>query len=185
MRELAESIPCFKNLTEKEKTNISNRSQSLFTLNGIYQATGTLLGKRKNQPISPQAKEFAFSYWTELMKIIPQWEQAARNEIKSFEIREEFVHVHNIVLHALGNVGRALFAESANEWVTRIQTLRNVDWSRNNLTVWEGRAMVGGKMRISKRHILLCTVYLKQFLNLPLTISEEKAERDFQTESKS
>lgn len=179
-RKLMANVACFKNLTEKEKTTISNRSVKLFTLSGIYQATGALLDKRKNQPISEEEQAFAFSYWAELTKVIPQWQQVIRNEVSSAELRMEYVHVHNILLHALGYVGRALATELPDEWIIRLQNLKEVDWSRSNTAVWEGRAMIGGKMSKARQNIVLTTVYLKQVLDLPLTPGEEKAEMEFQ-----
>lgn len=178
-RELAGKVSCFKNLTEKEKTTISNRSIKLFTLSGIYQATGGLLAKKKNQPINEQEKAFAFFYWEAVANVIPQWQQVIKNEVSSAELRTDFVHVHNILLHALGNVGHALLIAYPDNWKNQLERLKGIDWSRSNISVWEGRAMTGGKMSKARQNITLTTNYLKTVLQLPLTVGEKKAEQDF------
>lgn len=179
-RDLMADIPCFKGLTEKEKTTISNRSHKLFTLSGIYQATGALLDARKNQPIKDTEKEFAYSYWTELGRIVPQWKQAIENDVRSAELRMDYVNVHSILLHALGHVGYSLRQKHPKDWAIHLQALANIDWSRSNSVAWDGRAMIGGKMSKSRQNEILTTVYLKQALDLPLTAVEQKAEDEFQ-----
>lgn len=46
-KKVADSVPVFIEMTEKEKTTISNRSRKLFTLSSIYQANKQLLLKKK------------------------------------------------------------------------------------------------------------------------------------------
>ena len=50
-RTLVEEVSVFRNLTELEKTTISDRSNKLYTLSSIYQATRTLLGKAKRSTV--------------------------------------------------------------------------------------------------------------------------------------
>ena len=47
-RSLAETVTVFENMTEMERTSIPNRSNRLHTLSSIYQATRTLLERRRN-----------------------------------------------------------------------------------------------------------------------------------------
>jgi DNA sulfur modification protein DndB len=179
-RNLMTKAPCFKGLTEKEKTTISNRSYKVFTLSAIYQATSALLDKRKNQDIEETDKVFALAYWVELAKIIPQWKKVVENGVKSSELRMDYVNVHSILLHALGHLGNTLRQTHPSDWKTNLQSLRGVDWSRSNTDVWEGRAMNSGRMGKSRQNEKLTAIYLKQVLSLPLTSTEQKADEEFQ-----
>lgn len=179
-RELAETVPIFRGLTEKEKTTISNRSIKLFTLSAIYQATGALLNIQKGESISGIHKKCAHTFWNRLLRVIPEWKLVAKRRVSSAELREEYVHVHSVLLHALGIVGHALMKQHPENWEERLTLLREVDWSRSNLTVWEGRAMSGGKISKARQNQFLTTIYLKMVLNLELTPKELKAEASFQ-----
>src|SRR5579863_9789032 len=88
-RELVERVVYFKGLTEMEKSTISNRSIKLFTLSGIYQATGALLGKQKNASITKEEKELAFSFWTKVGRMIPEWQLAVNRKVSSAELRHD------------------------------------------------------------------------------------------------
>jgi DNA sulfur modification protein DndB len=175
-RDLAEKVFCFRGLTEMEKTTISNRSVKLFTLSGIYQATGALLNKQKNQAISEQEQELAFQFWTELGHIIPEWQLAANRKVSSAELRHEYVHVHSVVLHAMGVAGNALLHQHPQDWRNYLSLLRRVDWLRSNASIWEGRAMIGGQMSKVRQNVQLTASLLKTTLGLTLTPEEVKFE---------
>ena len=140
-RELAERVECFKGLTEMEKTSISNRSIKLFTLSGIYQATEALLHKRKNELIDEKEQELAFQFWTELSHKIPEWQLAAQHKVSSADLRRDYVHVHSVVLLAIGIAGNALLQQHPDDWPNRLSSLQQVDWLRSNTAIWEGRAL--------------------------------------------
>jgi len=178
-RELAEQVPYFKDLVEKEKTTISNRSIKLFTLNAVYQATGALLRKKKNQPITEQEKKMALRFWVELGRVIREWEMAARREVASAELRRDYVHAHSVALHALGIAGASLLEQAGEEWVSRLARLRELDWSRKNARLWEGRAMSGGQMSKARQHLQLTANLIKFTLGLELNPEEVRLENQF------
>src|SRR5205085_12355786 len=51
---LLHKVPVFTDLTETQRTTISNRSIKLFTLSGIYHATQTLLAGMGEQSLEKQ-----------------------------------------------------------------------------------------------------------------------------------
>lgn len=175
-RQLAEQVFHFKGLTEMEKTTISNRSIKLFTLSGIYHATGALLQKKKNEQISEEEKELALHFWTKLGQEIPEWQLAANRKVSSADLRRDFVHAHSVVLHAIGIAGRALIHQYPNDWCNYLPKLRNVDWLRSNTKAWEGRSMIGGQMNIARQNVLLTANFLKTILGLTLTPEEARLE---------
>lgn len=176
-REVADRVRYFKNLTDMEKTTISNRATKLFTLNGIYTATGALLNLRKNQPLNNGQKKLAVQFWNELGGNFPEWQLASARKVSSADLRRDYVHVHSVVLHALGIAGGELLKQCPNNWQQRLRLLQEIDWSRSNTQTWEGRAMSGGQMSKARQNILLTANFLKQTLKLELSEREAKVEK--------
>lgn len=181
---LSNSVPIFKGFTELEKTTISNRSIKMFTISSIYQGTMELLGKTKdNRNISEQDEKLAVEYWTEVAKNIPEWELLIQHKVNSSELRKDFIHAHGIALHTLGIVGNALIAKYPNKWKKELIKLKNIDWSRSNTKLWEGRAMIGGRVNKTQMNVVLTTNALKHVLGLKLMPDEEKAENIIKKET--
>jgi DNA sulfur modification protein DndB len=177
VRQLIADVPLFKGLTELEKSTISNRSIKLFTLSAIYQATRALLGVRKSDPISSEQAEIAFGFWETLGDVIPQWQQAIKRKVATASLRQNFVHVHSVTLEAIARAGHDLIAAHPDDWRERLGALRDVDWSRQNAELWEGRAMIRGKMSKSNESARLSANAIKQRLGLPLTDDEQELEQ--------
>jgi DNA sulfur modification protein DndB len=179
VRDLIDRIPLFKDFTEKEKTTISNRSTKLFTMSGIYQATGALLGKDKGDPIRPAEADMARSFWSELANVIPEWGQVLTRQASSAELRRDYVHAHSVTLHAMGLAGRDLLQLHPSDWQQRIKGLRQLDWSRSNTHLWEGRAMSGGQMSKARQNVQLTANLIKTYLGLPLLPDAARLEDGF------
>jgi len=178
--ELAGTLSIFKGFTELEKTTISNRSIKMFTLSSLYQGTQELLNKKKKiKSVSSEEKNLAYEFWTEITLNIPHWEQLINNKVLSSELRTEFVHAHGLALHALGIMGHTLIKQHPDDWKQQLQQLQQIDWSRSNEQVWEGRAMNNGRISKAQMNLTLTANYLKQIMNLPLTTEEEKVEKRF------
>lgn len=174
---LGQVVPIFKNRVELERTTISNRSLKLFTLNNVYNATSALLAKRNTkEKITQQEENLAAEFWSEVAKQIPEWQLLLEDKVSSAELRRGYIHAHGIVLHALGAAGHDLIARYPGNWKERLQALRKVDWSRSN-PLWEGKAMLGGRINKTQMNVALTTIAIKQVLGLELTPEEKKAER--------
>jgi DNA sulfur modification protein DndB len=177
VRQLVEDVPLFQGLTELERTTISNRSTALFTLSAIYQATQALLGVGRRDQIGQTQADLARHFWQELGHIIPEWEQVIQGEVKTAELRQNYVHAHGVALLAIGHAGHALVTTHPGDWPKRLIALREVDWSRDNTVLWEGRAMVRGRMSKAHANVQLTTNELKQTLGLRLTETEQALEK--------
>lgn len=178
--ELAGTLSIFKGFTELEKTTISNRSIKMFTLSSLYQGTQELLNKKKKiKSVSSEEKNLAYEFWIEITLNIPHWEQLINNKVLSSELRTEFVHAHGLALHALGIMGHTLIEQHPDDWKQQLQQLQQIDWSRSNEQVWEGRAMNNGRISKAQMNLTLTANYLKQIMNLTLTTEEEKVEKRF------
>lgn len=178
-RKLITSVPVFKGLTETERTTISNRSTKLFTLSSIFQGTRAFLNKPKRAHVTPKEEALAVEFWTEVTKHIPEWQMAQEKKVSPAELRRDFIHAHGIALYALGLLGRNLIATDPKSWKERLKTLSKVDWSRSNTALWEGRAMVGGRVSKAHNNVVLTTATLKHLFKLPLTPEEKRVENHF------
>ena len=178
-RRLIRDVPTFKDLTETEKTSISNRSTKLFTLNSIYQATAVLLRRADLDPSRKEACETASAYWTALGTAIPDWERVRRREVSSSLLRNNFVHAHGVTLQALGRVGGHLIATHPNDWEQRLDCLADLDWSRGNAKLWEGRALVGGRITKGQHNVVLIANVIKNAMGLPLDSEEKRIEERY------
>lgn len=180
VRDIANSLPIFKDLTELEKTSISNRSRKMFTLSTIYQGTAALLGKNtKVKKITKDEEKLAREYWNTVAENIPDWQLLIRGDVASSSLRNDFIHAHGIALHALGLAGYALIEEYPDTWKEQLKILHEIDWARSNEKVWEGRAMINGRISKNQMNLALTTNYLKQKLKIALTPEEAKIEKRY------
>ncbi|MCA0457132.1 MAG: DNA sulfur modification protein DndB [Chloroflexi bacterium] len=170
-RDLIRDVPIFSNgLTELEKTSISNRSKKLFTLSAIHQATAALLSKSKNDSITLEDAQLAIHYWTYLGDVISEWKAVLSDEMKTSELREEYVHAHGVVLQAMGIVGKMVTQRSDN-WKSDLRGIDKINWLRSN-SIWQGNAIVHGKMSKSNESVTMTAVIIKLALGLPLNSDE-------------
>jgi len=177
---IIEQIQIFRGFTDLEKTTISNRSIKMFTLSSIYQATSELLGKNSDFLNNfKQLEEKSVCYWNEVGNNIPEWQLIINRKISSSELRKDYVHSHGIALHALGRLGNSLIEYYPDDWANKLKKLNEIDWSRTNSSMWEGRAMLGARINKSHMNLILTTNVLKQFLDLPLSIEEQNIEDRF------
>jgi DNA sulfur modification protein DndB len=160
-----------------EKTSISNRSVKLFTLSSIYQATQALLRKKKTEEVSEEEERIAIDYWNEVAKHIPDWQLAKERKVSPAALRRDYIHSHGLALQVLGRVGADLLSLNSKTWRKKLKKMASLDWSRENAQLWEGRALVGG--RVSKAHnsVILTTNILKEVLGLPLSADEKRVEK--------
>lgn len=179
VRRLAIEVPTFKDLTEMEKTSISNRSIKLFTLNSIYQATSVFLRRVGLDAMSEQSYEMAQAFWTALGSVIMEWRQVQSGEASSYWLRANFVHAHGVTLQALGRAGGDLLSAYPDDWERHLACVQTIDWSRTNTELWEGRALVNGRITKGERNIVLVANVVKRSLALPYTAEEQRVEKRF------
>ena len=177
-RQIVEEVSVFRDLTEVEKTTISNRSNKLHTLSAIYQATQTLLGKTKKSKVTSAESKLAIDFWECVGKNIPDWGLAVKKSVSCAELRRDYVHAHGIAIQAIGGAGAALIAEEPKQWKKRLASLRKIDWSRSSQK-WEGRALVNGRVSKALVNVTLTTSFIKQVLGLTLSSKERELEKQF------
>ena len=170
-REMIDFIPVFEHSIEMEKTAISNRSRKLFTLSALYQANKILLTDVKEAPYEERLR-LAADFWNEVSKQIPGWKELVETERSPAEIRAAYVHCHAIGLASIARAGRTLLVQTPNRWKKQLAKLSTLDWSRSNTQLWEGRAMIGGKLSKSSSAVSRAGIVVKNHLGLALSPEE-------------
>lgn len=177
-RELIARIPAFDGMIEFSRSTISNRSRKLFTLSALYQANRTLLADRRNADYEENV-DTASQFWKEVSAQFPDWTRAKAGKVSPAELRKSSIHVHGIALSAIARAGRTLLARHQKTWRKKLRGLRTIDWSRANVTLWEGRAMIGGRLSKSNSSVVLTGNAIKSRLSIQLTDEEQQIEAKF------
>ena len=165
----------FRDIVDLEKSSLALRSRKLFTLSAFFNACTDLIQDLATGDIEEDAK-LARDFWEEVAKHFPAWLQVRAGKMPASEVREGFIHSHGIALQAIGKAGNALFKECPDKWEEKLKGLETIDWSRNNASLWEGRALIGGKVSKVTTSVILTTNVVKKALGLPLSAEEQQIE---------
>lgn len=172
------NVAVFSELTETERSTISNRSIKLFTLSGIHSATLVLLAGLPLESFDEKLN-LAVDFWTEVIKRIPDWQLAKDRKVSAADLRQNYVHAHALALAAIARAGNHLLANHRRGWKSKLKKLSGVDWSRSNTKQWEGRALSAGRLSNSNANKTLSGNVIKKQLGLPLSTEEEELEKQF------
>lgn len=141
---MIEDINVFSGRIETERTNISHRSKSLFTLNGVADATRYLIKmKPKTKSIAGEKQRLAVEFWNRTAENIPQWSLLMQGRITTAEMRKGYVHAHTNMLNALGLAGHIVTKRDG--WRDDLKGLQRVDW-RKDSPVWRDKIVMDGRM---------------------------------------
>jgi DNA sulfur modification protein DndB len=175
-RRLSIDVPIFRDLTETDKSTISNRSRKLFTLSSIYFSTRQLLRKSAKSRVTQDESDLAVEFWSEVGKYVADWQKASSGEISSAELRRDYIHAHGVALQAIALAGADLIDEHPKTWKRKLKGLERIDWSRNNRALWEGRATIGGRVSKATNNVVLTANVVKQHLGLDLSEGQTRVE---------
>lgn len=175
-RHLAMTSPRFKGVVEMEKTTLSERSRKLFTLSAIEGSIRELFVEQELDELDA-AKAKCIEYWEMVSELFDHWTSVREGTVSAGEVRTSYIHCHAVTLQALGRVGRQLYSLNPKKLRRELQKLKKIDWSRSNLKVWGGRAMLGDRMEKSNLSVTLTANQIKLFIGLALTPEEQQAER--------
>jgi len=165
----------FRDIVEMEKSSLARRSRKLFTLSAFHNACADLVNGMATGNLVEDA-DLARTYWEAVAEQFPAWKQVQEGRLPASEVREGYIHSHGIALQALGKAGNALLKNNSKDWRERLVELGKIDWSRNNANVWEGRALIGGKVTKVTNNVILTTNVIKTALVLPLDEEEQRVE---------
>lgn len=168
----------FKDVVEMERSTLSERSRKLFTLSAIYSGNAALLEGSEFPDLDHAAKR-CIEYWDEVARYMSEWGQVRASKMTAGEVRRDFLHSHAIVLQTLGIAGNQLLHLPGTSWKQRLKPIGDIDWSRSNAKLWEGRALIGGRVSKSSHNVTLTTNVIKQKLGLELSPDEQRVEHAF------
>lgn len=172
---VAERLPIFRRLVDKDRISLPLRSPKLFTLGAVYDGTLALL-ETVTQMDYEQKLALALEFWETVAAQMPEWSRVEADDMKPFELRQEYISTHAVVLWALGAMGRTLVSINPGEWAAKLSMLKKIDWRRTNRE-WQGIAMSGSDV-VNRRQSRMDTAsFLKKKLGLPLTPAEERSLR--------
>jgi DNA sulfur modification protein DndB len=168
----------FRDIVEMERSSLSKGSRKLLTLSALYNASIALLDGADNS--NPERRsELIREYWEAVAENIPEWRMVQNREIASAGVREDYIHSHGTVIHALGHVGNTLLRTEPSNWKKKLKRIKSIDWSRSNHRLWEGRATIGGRVQKSRNNVVLTVNAIKNHLGLPLAPEEQRIEDAF------
>jgi len=168
----------FRDIVDMEKSSLAKRSRKLFTLSAFYNACADLLQGVATGDLVQDAN-LARKYWEVVAEYFPMWGQVCEGRLPSSEVREGYIHSHGIALQALGKAGNTLLQDYPHDWRKRLEGLQKIDWSRSNAKLWEGRALIGGKVSKVTTNVILTTNVIKSALSLPLDDEQQRVENAF------
>ena len=174
-KRLVANSPVFKDLVELERTTLSLRSRRLFTLSSIHHATSALLAHIESDDV-PERVEKAADFWETVAENMDEWQLVREGKITAGEVRQDYINSHAVVLQALGRAGQTLLSQARETLTGTLEPLRKIDWRRSNTSLWEGRALIGGRVSKAQQSVLLTTNVIKQHLGLDLSPEERRAE---------
>jgi len=177
-RELLTRVREFEGLVEMNKATLAPRSGALFTVSALFQATRVLLQPLRGKTDRDRSAA-AQAFWRKLFQIFEDWRRVRAGGVSAGEIRQRFIHSHGVVLDAVAQVAAQLVRPGKTGWVEKLEGLRWIDWSRAN-PLWEGRALLGGKVSKARQNVVLTAAAIKAVLGLPLTEAERHSESALQ-----
>lgn len=173
----------FRDIVDMERSSLAKRSRKLFTLSAFYNACADLVNGMATGNLVEDA-DMVREFWEETAKQFPAWIQVKEGHLPASEIRESYLHTHGIILQAIGKAGNTLLKTFPDSWKKQLKALKDIDWARANAELWEGRAIIGGKVSKATTNVTLATNIIKKTLNLPLSEEQKKVESAYAKRSK-
>jgi DNA sulfur modification protein DndB len=180
---VAERVEVFKNMVDKDRVSLPLRSPKLFTLGSLYDATAALLNTVIEADMDDK-QNLAIDFWEAVGQNMPEWAKVKNGDMKPFELRQEFIHTHAVVLWGIGAMGQTLVSQHPDDWAAKLRGLRSdstgglrgIDWRRTNRE-WQGIAMSCTDVVNRRQSRNDTAAFIKQKLGLPLTETEQRSLR--------
>lgn len=172
--EMVKRIEIFNLFTDKDRVSLASKSPKLFTLGSLYEANKYLLkiNRKKLRDFNEEDGETILAYWNGVVKHMPLWEACKCGELKTWELREEYICTHSVIIQALGLVGSYLLERA--DWRKDLLALQEIDWRRNN-PEWKGITISGnGRVVNSKPVVNLSAILIRKKLGLRISPVEQK-----------
>tara|TARA_R110002051_G_scaffold103503_1_gene175367 strand:- start:48486 stop:49526 length:1041 start_codon:yes stop_codon:yes gene_type:complete len=176
-----EEVPFFQRYLELERTTLSNRTTKLYTLSSLNQAHDWLAGSTADR-FGPDTESLVIQFWNALYGVMEDWKLLDAGVQNTADLRQNTVHSHGVMLQAFGLLGAAVLSQRKDTWMTELESLSQLNWSRRNLETWDGRVLNGQRINGQKRAVLLGAGVLFSQLGLQADERMVAAEESLQKE---
>lgn len=171
-RNVVWNIEFLNHYTDKEKDILGKFSSNLFTLNTLYSANKTIIGRA----VKADSEQFLMRFWGAVAVHMVQWKELENKELTKVDLRENYIATQSIVIQALGRVGSYLYKNQEISLSETMERLEQVDWNRS-AKIWYLRAInTNGRIITNKKAAILIGNVIKKELGLELSKEEENAE---------
>lgn len=175
-KRMVNEIPFFRKYTDKEKDNLAKYAAKFFTLNVLYDTNKRIIKSPEN---TQDEAEFLLSFWSTVVRYMRDWNDMDRGDLSKKELRESYISIQGVTIHALGRLGNYLYHHSEIDLENALVRLAHIDWSRSNLECWQNRAITNnGRINRNEKGIFLTYIQIKRLLGLK--IEKEEATREKQ-----
>ena len=174
-KQVVAQVPFLRKYTDKEKDNLANYAAKLFTLNVFYDVNKRII---KNPVDIEEETKFLIDFWTTIVVNMSDWNDMDKGELSKKELREAYISLRGITLHAFGKLGAYFFSHPQYDIHKYLTGLSKIDWSRSNLECWENRAITDkGRINRNEKGIFLTYIQIKRLLNLEIDSEEAAREK--------
>ena len=153
-RAVVAAVPLFRDMTDYARSNLPTGSRKLFAFSNLHSAIGTLV-QGAGLSDAEEGIDTIVSFWNAVIAHMPDWQRAGRREIATSELRRDTIHAHGVALEALAVAGARLMIDHPHDWPDRLAGLERIDWSRSNARLWEGRALLAGRINRSRTSVTM------------------------------
>lgn len=144
-KQVVKKVPIFAKYTEKEKATITPASSKLFLYASLHKSIELMMDALQKVKENASANQgIIVKYWNAIAEIIPQWKDIRDRIITCKEVKTEFLSTHAVTIEALARVGASLcsqYLDNSDEIVNSLQSLADIDWSKNNPD-WQGKIII-------------------------------------------
>lgn len=174
-KQVIAQVPFLRKYTDKEKDNLANYAAKLFTLNVFYDVNKRII---KTPVDIEEETRFLVDFWTTIVANMRDWNDMDKGELSKKELREAYISLRGITLHAFGKLGAYFFSHSQYDIHKYLTGLSKIDWSRSNLECWKNRAITDkGRINRNEKGIFLTYIQIKRLLNLEIDSEEAAREK--------
>ena len=174
-KQVVAQVPFLRKYTDKEKDNLANYAAKLFTLSVFYDVNKRII---KNPVDIEEETRFLVDFWTTIVANMRDWNDMDKGELSKKELREAYISLRGITLHAFGKLGAYFFSHPQYDIHKYLTGLSKIDWSRSNLECWENRAITDkGRINRNEKGIFLTYIQMKRLLNLEIDSEEAAREK--------
>ena len=176
-KQVVTQIPFFRKYTDKEKDNLANYAAHLFTLSVLYEVNRRII---KNPVDIHSETEFLIDFWKSVVKNMRNWNDMDNGELSKKELREAYISIRGVTLHAFGKLGHYFFLHPEYKMEEYLTGLSKIDWTRSNLQCWQNRAITDkGRIIRNEKGIFLTYIQIKRLLGLQIDDDEAIREKNY------